>query len=143
VAVAIATAAPGRGRPGDVVTIAGSGFSPTFGQNTVTLNGISAGVNSSTTTEIVIVVPGGLPVDQHVPLVVTNLDDATSDTTFWWSQDTVANTEALILRQKIPWDDEKLRGLGRTIKNMNTAEGRFFESPRPPGRAGELLQPCS
>lgn len=125
--VAITSIAPGRGRPADVVTINGDGFSATLGQNVVTVDGVLAGVNAATATALTVVVPLGLSVDQHVEVSVTNLDDATSALWNWWSKDTVANTAAAVLRTKVPFIDEILRGLARDVKNMNTAEARFFE----------------
>ena len=126
-AVTITKLDPGRGRPTDLVTITGDGFSPTFDQNVVTFDGVAAGINSNGVQVLVVVVPLGISVDQHVAVVVTNLDDATSASTFWWAKDTIANTDAQILRTKIPGFQEQARGLGRTIKNMDVAEARFFE----------------
>lgn len=126
-AVAITTISPGRGRPTELVTINGSGFSLTPAQNQVSFGGVPAGVNSSTATALVVVIPAGMPVDQHVTVAVTNLDDVTQDTTLWFSKDTIANTDLQVLRTKIPFTDEKLRGLGRDVKNMETFEARFYE----------------
>ncbi len=126
-AAVVSLITPGRGRPGDLATVFGTGFNVTVGQNQVTFGGIPAGVNLATETQLQVVIPGGIPVDQHVQVVVTNLADPTPATWFWWSKDTVANTAAMVLRQKIPGNDEKLRGLGRSIKNMSVAEARFFE----------------
>ena len=126
-AVAITTISPGRGRPADVITINGFGFSTTLAQNLVSIGGFSAGVNSATATALVVVVPVGLAVDQHVLVTVTNLDDVTQSTSRWWSKDTIANTALQILRTKIPFTSEILRGLGRDVKNMNTFEARFHE----------------
>ena len=50
---------PNSGPIGTVVTINGTGFSATPSQNTVKFNGVTATVNSSTTTSIVAVVPAG------------------------------------------------------------------------------------
>lgn len=126
-AVEVQTISPGRGRPADLVTINGTGFSPTLAQNLVSFGGVPAGVNSATPTALVVVVPFGMPVDQHVLVTVTNLDDVTQATTRWWSKDTIANTDLQILRTKIPFVDEILRGLGRDVKNMDTFEARYSE----------------
>jgi len=127
VPVAVESITPGRGRAADAVVIDGQGFSPFFGQNLVTFGGLPAGVNAFSAEQLSIVIPVGLAVDQHVPVVVTNLDDASSATWYWWSKDTIANTNAMVLRTKIPGLDEKLRGLERSRKDMRTAEARFFE----------------
>lgn len=50
---------PSSGPVGTVVTINGSNFSATPGQNTVTFNGTSATINSATTTKLVATVPPG------------------------------------------------------------------------------------
>ena len=50
---------PKSGLAGTVVTIYGTGFSPTLGGNTVTFNGTAAVVTSATETEIVTSVPAG------------------------------------------------------------------------------------
>ncbi|HEY0319837.1 MAG TPA: IPT/TIG domain-containing protein [Pyrinomonadaceae bacterium] len=57
--VSILSFSPGSGAIGAAVTINGTGFSSTPGQNTVTFNGVSATVTSSTTTQIVTSVPAG------------------------------------------------------------------------------------
>jgi YD repeat-containing protein len=50
---------PKSGAVGTAVTIFGTGFSATPSQNTVTFNGVTASVTSSTTTKIVTTVPVG------------------------------------------------------------------------------------
>jgi YD repeat-containing protein len=50
---------PNGGAPGQTVTIYGTGFSATAGQNTVSFNGTSAAVVSATTTTLVTTVPSG------------------------------------------------------------------------------------
>jgi hypothetical protein len=123
----VTTISPGRGRPADLVTINGSGFNVLVARNRVTFAGVLAGINWAGANALQVVVPVGLPVDQHVEVEVENLDDPGAATWYWWSQDTVVNTDASILRVKVPWRDEKLRGLGRDVKDMSTAEARFFE----------------
>lgn len=126
-AVAVSKISPGRSPPGDAVTIEGSGFSASFGQNVVTIDGVVAGVNAFSATALEVVVPLGIVANRHAEVVVTNLDDATSATWWLWISDTAANVEALVLTTKVPGFGEKVRGLGRLIKNMNVAEARFFE----------------
>jgi hypothetical protein len=58
-AVAISDFSPAFGPIGSSVTIAGTGFSATPAQNTVTFNGTAATITSSTTTSIVVTVPTG------------------------------------------------------------------------------------
>jgi YD repeat-containing protein len=50
---------PKAGPVGTVVTIQGTGFNPTPGNNSVTVNGVAATVTSSTATSIVVPVPAG------------------------------------------------------------------------------------
>lgn len=84
-AVAIARITPGRGFVGDQVTIDGTGFAATVADTTVTVDGMAAEVVSASATAIVIVVPGLIETAKHVPVVVTNDDDGTTDSTHWWS----------------------------------------------------------
>jgi YD repeat-containing protein len=60
---------PTRGTAGTTVTIRGTGFSSTAGQNTVSFGGTAAIVTSSTTTRITAVVPAGAPTG---PITVTS-----------------------------------------------------------------------
>ena len=62
--VSIIGFSPGTGPVGATVTISGTGFSPTPSQNTVTFNGVTASVASSTTTQIVTAVPAGATTGQ-------------------------------------------------------------------------------
>lgn len=56
---AIAAFTPGEGQVGTSVTIRGSGFNTTLGQNAVTFNGVPAVVTAATTTQITTSVPAG------------------------------------------------------------------------------------
>lgn len=70
-AVAISDIAPTRGPIGTVVTIAGTGFSPTAGENTVTFNGTATSVTSASPNHLVAPVPAGAttgPVSVTMPL---------------------------------------------------------------------------
>ncbi len=124
---AIARISPGRGRAGDLVLLDGSGFSTTPGQNKVTFDGVPAGVNTNAEDQLQVVIPVAISADQHVQVSVTNLDDATSAVWYWWSKDTILNTDSMVLRTKVPGVEERLRGLARTIANNSVAEARFFE----------------
>ena len=76
----IITFSPSAGPVGTTVTISGTGFSPTSGQNTVTVGGRPATVASSAPTEIVVTVPAGAT---SGPIGVTTLSgSATSATSF-------------------------------------------------------------
>jgi YD repeat-containing protein len=78
--VGIIAVTQGSGPAGTLVTISGTAFSATPGQNTVTFNGISATVISSTTTQIIVTVPTGVT---SGPIVVTSpAGAATSATPF-------------------------------------------------------------
>ncbi len=57
--VSIVAFTPERGQVGDTVTIYGTGFSASNGQNAITFNGTPATVASSTATTILTIVPAG------------------------------------------------------------------------------------
>jgi len=57
--VSVLSFTPGQGASGDSVTIYGTGFSATAGQNTVQFNGVPATVTSATQTQLVVSVPTG------------------------------------------------------------------------------------
>src|SRR5687767_3843378 len=59
VLVSVIGFSPGSGPVGTTVTIYGTGFGPTAGQNTVTFNGTTASVSSATPTQLVVTVPAG------------------------------------------------------------------------------------
>jgi YD repeat-containing protein len=71
---------PSSGTAGTSVTIYGTGFSATPAQNTVTFNGASAAVVSSTTTQIVATAPAG--VTTGTIAVTSPTGSGTSDTSF-------------------------------------------------------------
>jgi YD repeat-containing protein len=78
--VAITEFTPNGAAVGSTVTISGTGFSATGGENTVTFNGTSAAVVSATTTQIVTTVPAGAA---SGPIgVTTPAGAATSSTAF-------------------------------------------------------------
>jgi YD repeat-containing protein len=78
--LSIITFTPGIGTVGTAVTIYGTGFSSTAGQNSVQLNGIAATVQSATTTQIVVIVPSGASTG---PITVTTPSGTvTSKTSF-------------------------------------------------------------
>lgn len=121
---AVTAITPGRGRPGDGVVIAGSGFS-VLNNNTVTFNGVPAVLGLQTATSItVLAVPAG-PADQFLVVVVTNNDDATSATWWWWSKQTLGLLVSQKAPRKIPGPDEVVAGLQQT--NMRYAEAKYFE----------------
>jgi YD repeat-containing protein len=66
--VSVIDLTPSSGVVGATVTISGTGFGPTAGQNTVTFNGAAASVVSSTASQIVTSVPVGATTG---PVVVT------------------------------------------------------------------------
>lgn len=57
--VSVINFSPKSGPSGTVVTITGTGYSSTVGQDGVQLNGVSASINSATVNQIVVVVPSG------------------------------------------------------------------------------------
>ena len=56
-AVAVLAAVPGRVRPGDTLTVSGTGFATTPAGNTVTINGVAATVTTATAVSLTVVVP--------------------------------------------------------------------------------------
>jgi YD repeat-containing protein len=78
--VAISGFTPISGLIGAAVTIYGSGFSATPGQNTVTFNGVAATVTNSTSTQITTTVPSGATTGAIA--VTTPIGSATSGTPF-------------------------------------------------------------
>ena len=78
--VAIINFAPIRGPAGASVTINGSNFSSTAGQNGVQFSGTSATVNSATSTQLVVTVPSGATTG---PIQITTpVGTATTSTSF-------------------------------------------------------------
>lgn len=65
---------PSRFREGDLVTINGFGFSPTFGENSVAIDGIPEPLQSESATQITLIVPTGVGVDQYVSVLVFRTD---------------------------------------------------------------------
>jgi len=88
--VSIIEFTPDSGPVGTTVTIFGTGFSATPSQNSVTFNGISASVTSSTSTQIVTPVPAGATTG--VIGVTTPGGSATSAQVFTVTSDTGAPT---------------------------------------------------
>ncbi len=78
--VSIANATPGSGTVGTEVTIYGTGFSNTPGQNGVRFNGVATAVISATATQLVVKVPAGATTGTIA--VVTPSGSATSATSF-------------------------------------------------------------
>ncbi|RQU30127.1 hypothetical protein DF142_35450 [Burkholderia cenocepacia] len=86
-AVSIVSFSPSSGPVGSSVTISGSGFSATAGQNAVTFNGTAATIVSATTNQLVVTVPAGATTG---PISVTSpAGSATSNSVF-----TVASGQA-------------------------------------------------
>lgn len=75
---AILAFAPNRGAVGSLVTIVGTGFSPTASQNTVTFNGVHATVTAATATRLETSVPAGATTG---PLAVTAPSGTATSTT--------------------------------------------------------------
>jgi YD repeat-containing protein len=71
---------PASGTSGTTVTIYGTGFSAVPAQNTVTFNGVSGAIVSSSTTELVATAPAG--VTTGTIAVTSPIGSATSDTSF-------------------------------------------------------------
>jgi YD repeat-containing protein len=88
--VSIINFTPGGGPWGTLVTIAGTGFSPIAGQNTVTFNGTTATVTSASPTQLTMSVPVNATTG---PVTVTNLNgSATSSIPFTVNQGAGAPT---------------------------------------------------
>ncbi len=85
-AVSIIQFSPTSGPVGTAVTISGTGFSATPGQNTVTFNGVTATVSAASATQLVVTVPSGASTG---PIAVTSPNgSATSSTSFTVSAST-------------------------------------------------------
>lgn len=78
---------PSRFRAGDLITIRGFGFAPTFGDNAVAIDGIPEPIQSESATEIVVVVPAGVTVGAYVPVFVFRSDTLENDSNQAWSSD--------------------------------------------------------
>jgi YD repeat-containing protein len=76
--VSVIAFSPASAAVGATVTISGTGFSTTPGQNTVTFNGTAATVTSSTATELVTTVPSGATTG---PIAVTTPSGSASSAT--------------------------------------------------------------
>ncbi len=122
-AAIITSVTPGRGRDGDTgIDINGTGFSGTPGQNTVTVDGQAATVTADTTTKVTFTVPSGITLNRHVLVQITNDDDATTDSRFWWSKDSVANLRTKSIPGQIPGPFENLASEAADI-----AEAKDYE----------------
>jgi len=106
VPAAIESVTPGRGRSGAAVSLLGSGFSATPGQNVVTVGGLPAAVTADAVAQVDVTVPGGVATDQHLEVVLTNLDDASTSTWWWWSKATVLALATAVVPFKQPFVDE-------------------------------------
>ncbi|KKK72019.1 hypothetical protein LCGC14_2908090 [marine sediment metagenome] len=84
--VQINEVSPSRFRVGDLITIRGFGFSPTFGANEVAIAGIPEIVQSESATELTLLVPAGIPVDQYVSVFVFRNDTNDNDSNQAWSK---------------------------------------------------------
>lgn len=85
-AVTVTSISPPRGRAGDTVVIAGTGFHATPGTNTVTFAGEAAVISGGTTTSLTVTVPSsGLGSDDlQKEVEVTNTGDATSASIYFF-----------------------------------------------------------
>jgi YD repeat-containing protein len=88
--VSIITFTPSSGPVGTTVTISGTGFTSTLGQNTVTFNGLAAVLTAASFTQLIAQVPSGATTG---PISVTTpTGSATSGTPF-----TIATSSALTI----------------------------------------------
>ncbi len=77
---------PSRFQVGDLITIRGFGFSPTFGSNEVAIAGIPEPIQSESATELQLFVPAGVPADEYVSVAVFRSDTLDNDVGQAWSQ---------------------------------------------------------
>lgn len=77
---------PSRFREGDLISIRGFGFSPTFGANDVAIDGIPEPLQFESDTEIQLFVPPGVSTEQYVSIVVFRNDTLDNDGTQGWSK---------------------------------------------------------
>ncbi len=85
---------PSSGAVGTAVTISGTGFSPTVGQNTVTFNGVAATVTSATTNQLVATVPTGASTGAIAVTAPGGSDTSASSFTVTSGSDTPSITRA-------------------------------------------------
>ena len=78
---------PSRFRVGDLITVKGFGFSPTFGANEIAIDGIPEPIASESATELTLLVPAGISVDQYVSVFVFRNDTNDNDSSQAWSKD--------------------------------------------------------
>jgi hypothetical protein len=82
---------PSRFRVGDLITIRGFGFAPTFGDNFVAIDGIPEPIQSESATEIQVFVPSGVQADAYVSVYVFRQDTLGNDSTQAWSKASLAD----------------------------------------------------
>lgn len=77
---------PARFSPGDTVTILGNAFSPTFGDNYVTIDTVPCVIASESDVAISVDVPLGISVDQFVAVQVQRSDTGDNTARSFWSK---------------------------------------------------------
>ena len=77
---------PSRFREGDLVSIHGFGFAPTFGNNFVAIDGIPTSLWWESATELQLYVPAGIQRDAYVPVYVFRDDTLENDSSQAWSK---------------------------------------------------------
>lgn len=100
----IDSVSPDRVRAGDVITVNGSGFAPVFGNNRVDIGGANATIVSESETQIICDVPGPVPSDVAVRIVVSRTDsqEFSDPPALVWSADTLANLRTVSVPGQIP-----------------------------------------
>lgn len=99
---------PSRFRSGDLITIRGFGFAPTFGDNAVAVAGIPEPLQSETATEITLFVPPGIPENEYVSVYVFRGDTLGNDSTQAFSKASAGDLLTGVVRVpgQIPGDTE-------------------------------------
>ncbi len=131
----ITSVTPQRGRAGETITIAGTGFSPN--NNNVRLDGTTATIVTENTTEIVITQPTTFNVtDGFAILQVNNFDNNRVTEVPYWIKDAIADIEAGRLPDQEPGPEEFAASVttgttgavtGAIVPDPTRAEARMWE----------------
>ncbi|KKL76241.1 hypothetical protein LCGC14_2046880, partial [marine sediment metagenome] len=131
----ITSVSPQRGRPGQEITIVGTGFSPD--NNNVRLDGAATTILSESTTRIVVTQPTTFNVtDGFAVLQVNNFDNNRFTEVPYWIKDTVANLLTKTLPDQAPGSEEFAAstaaaatpgGTGEVVPDPTRAEARMWE----------------
>ena len=106
--VQIVDIVPRRFRPGQRIAIQGFAFAPNFGDNIVTVAGLSTIIEAESETEIEIDVPGGAPQDEFVAVQVQRSDTWANDAASYFCKGPLSDLRdgTLLVPGQAPGADE-------------------------------------